>query len=214
MRRFLLASLVVFSCHAQAQMIPIADFDRSGLEGWYRKKFAGETSYALEPSPGGGMALHAQSRASASGYCKDVAIDLTRTPFVSWSWRMDRGPEKLDERSKEGDDHPLRLYFVHRNGWFDAQVVQYAWSLSLPAGTGWYNPFTDRVYQIAVDSGTKQAGTFLSHGRDLRADFATAFHIDTTRIDTVCLMTDSDNSHGEAEAWYGNVTFGPLQQAQ
>ena len=193
-----------------AEEIPVARFSASDLTGWRKTSFAGDTLYRLQhPAPGENLALHAEAKASASGYCRDIEIDLQRTPVVAWVWRMDQGPEGLDERSKRGDDHPLRLYFVHKAGLFGSasQAIEYIWSMSEPVGAVWPNPYARRVMQLVVDSGTEAAGAMQHHKRDLRDDFHTISGIDIDRIDTVCLMTDSDQSRLIYKGRYGDIIF-------
>lgn len=204
MRYLLMNLFVLLPITLYAQDLEIGGFSKSGLDGWYEKNFLGRTSYSLVILDRKQM-LHASAKQSASGYCKDQKIDLTVTPYVAWSWRLDSGPPHLDEKTKSGDDHPLRLYFVHKQGWFNALAIQYAWSLSEPKGSLWPSPYTSHMMQIATDSGEEEAGKLIYHQRNLREDFARAFQKDITHIDTVCIMTDADNSHSSAEAWYGDI---------
>lgn len=195
---------------AMADDIPIARFSAGDLAGWRKTIFAGETVYRLErPNPGEVMALHAEADASASGYCRDVDIDLRRTSLVAWSWRMDVGPEGLDERRKSGDDHPLRLYFVHEAGLFGSAsvAIEYVWSMAEPVGAVWSNPFAHEVMQLAVDSGAGLAGSMQHHRRDLHDDFRRLAGIEIDRVDKVCLMTDSDQSRSISKSWYGDIKF-------
>ncbi len=195
---------------AEPMAVEVGRFSAGDLAGWTETAFAGHTRYDLAAVDSSGrLALRAEARASASGYCRDIEIDLRRTPVVAWSWRMDRGPAGRDERRKSGDDHPLRLYFVHRAGLFGSasRAVEYVWSLGEPAGASWANPFAGTVMQLAVDSGTLAAGSMRHHARDLRADFRTLSGIDIDRIDTVCLMTDSDQSGSDSKGWYGDISF-------
>lgn len=195
---------------AEPPAVAVGRFSSGDLAGWTETAFVGRTRYDVVPLGGAGpLALRAEAQASASGYCRDIEIDLRRTPVVAWSWQMDRGPAGLDERRKSGDDHPLRLYFVHRAGLFGSasRAIAYVWSLGEPAGTAWANPFAREVMQLAVDSGTAAAGSMQHHARDLRADFRALSGIDVDRIDTVCLMTDSDQSGADSKGWYGDISF-------
>lgn len=207
-------TLAVMPATATAEETPIGRFSAGDLAGWQKTVFAGETVYRLErPSPGEDLALHAESHASASGYCRDVSIDLRVTPMVDWSWRMDIGPEnlagKFDERQKSGDDHPLRLYFVHRAGLFGLSSVamEYVWSMTEPVGAHWPNPYAHEVMQLAVDSGTQASGSMQHHSRDLFDDFRRLVGVHIDRIDKVCLMTDSDQSKLVSKGWYGDIGF-------
>ena len=195
---------------ALAEEVAVGRFSAGDMRGWRETSFFGRTTYRIERLKGSGtFALRAEAKASASGFCRDVDIDLRRTPLIDWSWRMDEGPEGLDERRKPGDDHPLRLYFVHKAGLFGgaSRAIAYIWSMSEPVGTAWRNPYAREVMQLAVDSGVASAGSMQSHKRDLRDDFSKLSGLEIDRIDTVCLMTDSDQSKLVSKGWYGDIRF-------
>ena len=192
------------------ERIAVARFSTGDRGGWRDESFAGETAYVFE-AQGAVTALHARAKGTASGLYREIEIDLTKTPVVTWDWALGGGKEGLPARQKTGDDYPLRLYFVVKRGLFnlDTIAVQYVWSLSEAVGSHWPNPFASGVMQIAVDSGTDQRGRFIRHSRDLRADFQKLFGETIDRIDVVAIMTDADNAGGVSEGWYGDVSFGP-----
>ncbi|WP_374370672.1 DUF3047 domain-containing protein [Dongia sp.] len=203
----MMASCAVAAPAAETRRI-IGAFAAGDLDGWKIERFQGETRYRLETREGL-TGLAARADGSASGLYREIEIDLTKTPVVTWSWALGEGRAGLDPRVKAGDDHPLRLYFVVKRGFFnlDTIALQYVWSLSQPAGTHWTNPFADGVKQIAIDSGTGDAGTIRRHRRNLREDFKALFGEDITRIDVTALMTDADNAGGVSQGWYGDITF-------
>lgn len=207
MRFFILIYFLFCTCPTLAQStIKVGNFSGGDLQEWKAQKFVGETLYRLEENEGHRL-LHALAQSSASGLCREVEIDLAKTPILRWSWRMDKGKENLNERTKEGDDHPLRLYLIHKYNFFQATALQYAWSLSERENTAWLSPYTTNMMQLAVNSGTKQAGSLLNHTRNVRADFADFLHERIEQIDEICIMSDADNSRSLADAWYGDIEF-------
>jgi hypothetical protein len=204
---FMMASSAVSAPAAETRRV-IGAFQAGSLDGWEKETFQGETHYRLAAKEGL-MGLAARADGSASGLYREIEIDLTKTPVVTWSWALDEGRTGLDPRVKAGDDHPLRLYFVVKRGFFnfDTIALQYVWSLSQPVGTHWTNPFADGVKQIAIDSGVGDAGTIRRHRRNLREDFRALFGEDITRIDVIALMTDADNAGGVSQGWYGDIAF-------
>ena len=61
--------------------------------------------------------LQAKSDSSASGIAKELTIDLKKTPYLNWSWKVDSALGQMDETSKQGDDYAARLYVVKKGGW-------------------------------------------------------------------------------------------------
>lgn len=67
------------------------------------------------------------------------------------------------------------------------------------------NAFTANAKMIAVESGNGNAGQWLTEERDLFADYRTLFGVDPPEAQAIAIMTDSDNTGGVAEAWYGEI---------
>lgn len=186
----------------------IGRFSASDLKDWQTKSFKGETRYGFDDKSGQ-RALFADSQGAASGLYREIRVDLTRTPWLNWSWRVDKVLNGIDERSKEGDDYPARVYVVVSGGaaFWKTRSLVYVWSSNQPVGATWNNAFTDNARVMALRSGAKGAGRWVNEKRDIRADFRQLFGEDIAAIDAVALMTDTDNSGQSATAWYGDIYF-------
>ena len=186
----------------------IGRFSAGDLKEWQTKGFQGETRYAFDEKSGR-RALFADSRSAASGLYREIRVDLQRTPWLHWSWRVDRVLDGVDERTTAGDDYPARVYVVVSGGaaFWKTRSLVYVWSSHQPVGATWNNAFTSNARVMALRSGTRDAGRWVSEKRDIRADFRQLFGQDIDRIDAVALMTDTDNSGQRAAAWYGDIYF-------
>ena len=186
----------------------IGRFSAGDLKEWQTKAFQGETRYAFDEKSGR-RALFADSRSAASGLYREIQVDLQRTPWLHWSWRVDRVLNGVDERTKAGDDYPARVYVVVSGGaaFWKTRSLVYVWSSHQPVGATWHNAFTSNARVMALRSGTQDAGRWVSEKRDLRADFRQLFGEEIAQIDAVALMTDTDNSGQSATAWYGDIYF-------
>ncbi len=183
---------------------------KNGAKGlWKEREFSGRTVYeavSLDDSP----ALRATSRGSASVLYREIRVDLEKTPYLHWDWRIEKSIGGVDERTKEGDDYSARVYVVRANSVFfwKTRAVNYVWAGSQAAGEAWPSAYTDASYNVALRSGDTRAGRWVHEWRDVRADFRDLFGEDIRYIDGVAIMTDADNSGGEAVGWYRNVFFG------
>jgi hypothetical protein len=148
--------------------------------------------------------------ASASGLFYRREIDLERTPVVEWRWRVDAGFIGNDERSRDGDDYPARLYFVdeRRVARWLTRALNYVWATHEPRGADWPNAYTTGARMIAVRSGADM-GIWHTERRNLREDFRLYHRREVTRISAVAIMTDCDNTGQPVEAWYGGIRFLP-----
>ncbi|HAS50890.1 MAG TPA: hypothetical protein DCS21_03795 [Gammaproteobacteria bacterium] len=186
----------------------IGRFSAGDLRDWQTKSFKGETRYTFDEQ-NGRQVLFADSQGAASGLYREIRINLQRTPWLNWSWRVDQVLSGLDERSKPGDDYPARVYVVASGGaaFWKTRSLIYVWSSHQPVGATWHNAFTSNARAIALRSGTEDAGRWVSEKRNIRADFRQLFGEDLDDIDAVALMTDTDNSGQSATAWYGDIYF-------
>lgn len=188
--------------------LTLGAFAEGDLQGWQEKSFSGHSKYELVERDGR-QVLHASCAGGASVLYREQQIDLTRTPILEWSWRVDAVFAGTDERGKAGDDYPARVYVVVDGGLLPWRTlaVNYVWASTLPAGTEWPNAFTGNAAMLALRSGTDEAGAWHSERRNVRADFRRLHGKRVERIDGVAIMTDCDNTGGTAEAWFGDLRF-------
>jgi hypothetical protein len=186
--------------------VMVGHFSAGDLRDWQSKSFTGKTRYTLVEQHGR-QVLQADSQGMASGLYREMTVDLKRTPYLNWSWRVANVLKGVNERSKQGDDFPARVYVVTSGGVFfwRTRSVVYVWSNNQPPGTIWKNSYTDNARVIALRSG-KPTGWF-TEKRNVRADFRHLFGDAIEQIDAVAIMTDTDNSGQAATAWYGDIYF-------
>ncbi len=83
----------------------------------------------------------------------------------------------------------------------------YVWGHAQPAGaTGW-NRHTDRVRMVVLDSKGGDAGSWRSHARDVRRDWAEAFEGPAPHVSGIGIGADTDNTVAEVEAWFSDLRF-------
>jgi len=187
----------------------IDDFVNGVSAGWEKKVFKGETVYRATLEEGR-PAVKAESRATASALIYKVSLDPKTYPRLSWSWKIVHTIGKGDGRTKAGDDYAARVYVVFPSALFwRTRAVNYIWANRLPRGAFLPNAFTGNAVMVAVESGDGNAGRWIDEERDLVEDYRRAFGEDPPAIGAVAIMTDTDNTGGEADAWYGAIRFLP-----
>ena len=198
------AASIVESLHLQVGRFSIGD-----IVGWQHELFSGETRYRLN-SVDGRMVMSAQSDASASGYYREISVDLTRTPILNWSWRAQQLVRPDDEKEKAGDDFTARIYVVRKGGWWfwNTRVINYVWSFQHARGDAWDSPVAgERARMLAVRDRDDNTQTWYHEKRNIVEDFRNQFGIDVDSIDAIAIMTDSDNTGQSAAADYGDIFF-------
>ena len=198
--------------------------------GWKAFKFTRSkktTSYALK-NDGGDWFVSAESVASASAIYKEMRLDVKDTPLLRWRWKVDGVLKNGDETKKEGDDYAARLYVAfdyepHKASFFErvkrgiaktlfgidmpGNAINYIWANRLEKNKAAWNPFTDKVIMIAVESGGASAGRWVTEERDVYEDYRRYFNGEPPAIAGVAIMTDSDNTREEARASYDDISF-------
>jgi len=210
---YLLAGLIFLTSPAcfsnpGEERIYIGHFSQNHLKNWEEKSFLNKSYYNLVTA-NNTTVLKAQTTAAASGMFREIDIDLTKTPFLNWSWRINNIYQGNNERSKSGDDYPARLYVIVSGGLFfwKTQSVNYVWSSHQTAGTTWDSAYTSNSKMVAVRSGDKETGQWLTEKRNIYTDFKQLFGKEITKINVVAIMSDSDNTKQSATAYYGDIYF-------
>ena len=185
----------------------VSNFASGSLLGWQQKSFQGHTAYQLLAIDGR-QALKASSQASASALYRSVQVDLTQTPLLNWSWRVDTVDPSLDPLQKAGDDFPARIYVV-KKGFFawQTKALNYVWANSHSDLAYWPNPFTASAVMIPVKAGREGLGQWHHQQVDVRADFMRVFNTSVDQIDGVAIMSDSDNAKGATRAYFAELYF-------
>ena len=198
----------VFEPAVGAERVEIGRFSDQDIQNWKMRKFQFETLYSLE-SFEGKFVLKAESDISASAIYKDMQIDLTRTPYLNWSWRVENTLPGLDERTKKGDDFPARVFLIIKSGikGLKSKALNYVWSSTTPQGESWSSPYSTNVKMVALRSGNTELGTWVNEKRNVKKDLKKYFGIDFSSIDSVAVMTDTDNSGKKALTYYGDIYF-------
>ena len=206
--RTLLYLLVINSGMAETK-IPMGLFSQGQLQHWENKQFSGDTHYQLVQLDNTTV-LKAESNATASGLFKQQRIDLDKTPFLRWQWRIDKPFAPLNEQSKAGDDYSARIYVVVNGGWafWKTKAINYVWSSQTEKGRVWDNAFAgNSAMMIALRTSADKNNTWYQEKRNIKADLQAQFGQAFQYIDAIAIMTDTDNAKGSALSYYGDIYF-------
>ena len=190
------------------QNIQIGRFSEGILEGWEEQSFSGITRYQLVQDSQQ-QVLSAQSSDSASGLFYETDIDLTQTPYLNWSWKVENTFSGNDETRRSGDDYPARIFVVVSGGIFfwQTRAINYVWSSDQPAETQWESAVTENAMMLSLRSGDSLSGQWLVEKRNIREDFRRMFGVEVNEIHAVAIMSDSDDTGQSARAYYGDIFF-------
>ncbi len=199
-----------FSHADEVSIIPAGKFSKGELNEWLPKKFVNETSYSLI-KVGENTVLRAVSQNSASGLIKKIRVDIKEYPFLNWSWRIENQlTGTFDEKQKHGDDYAARIYIVVSGGiaFWNTIALNYVWSKNSIKGETWPSAFaTKNSVMVALRSSEAPVSKWHWEKRNIHKDFKELFGREIRFTDAVVLMSDTDNTHKEVTAYYGDIYF-------
>lgn len=190
-------------------------------------KFKKHTTYTLVDD-GGSTVVKASSSAAASGIGARVAIDPHDYPMLEWRWKPASLIASADNAVRQKEDSPVRVIVgfdgdATKLSAADQRAMQIASGLSgqeLPYATLMYiwenkaavdtiipNARTQRVQMLVVESGARGVNEWHTYTRNLMEDFRRAFGEEPGKIISIGIMTDTDNTGEEVEAYYGDIAF-------
>jgi len=210
---FLLLLFVPFTIFSKEQIqggyVVVGKFSSNELTGWKEEVFGEETSYFLTEI-NNEIVLKSLSNSSASGLFKKVTVDIKKYPYLNWRWRVEDRLSPMDETQKSGDDYVARIYVVVSGGLFfwRTKALNYVWSSRTEKEDIWLNAFSpDNTRMIAVRTAEDQLGTWYAEKRNVYEDLKAWIGDDVRTIDAIAIMTDTDNTGGQASAFYGDIYF-------
>ncbi|MGB2741296.1 MAG: DUF3047 domain-containing protein [Cognaticolwellia sp.] len=221
MLRSIIITFSLMVCLPASAAQNLTSLSDNGVENWEAKIFSGESIYSVGEYKGR-MALKALSDKSASGLVLKQQVDLSITPYINWSWLIEKQLLNLNELSKAGDDFVARIYVVIDGGFlvWKTKSLSYVWSSNQAKGMVWDNPFTgSSVKMMSIQGSNSQKGKWFEEKRNLYKDLIDVFGDQGSEsanlkayknIDIIAIMTDTDNSKQTAESYYGDILFTAL----
>lgn len=210
-----------FSAEKPGEVLP------SGWRVWQLSGLKRPTEYRLVDHEGRTV-VFARSRAGASGLVFPISVDLKEYPYLHWHWKVPALIPGADNTRRHTEDSPVRIVitfdgdkstlplderlFADQFRLFTKQefpyaIMMYIWENRAPVGRVIDNLHTARIKMIVAESGEENLGAWLSETRNVYEDFKRAFGEDPPRIRSIGIMTDSDNTGVDAEAYYGDISF-------
>ena len=192
--------------------------------GWEPLRFPSideDTDYILSEEEGR-VVLRADSRGSASALVRRMEVDLTRYPYLSWSWKTGEDCFAGNWRRPEDDDFPLRLlvlfegpgrflsFFRKFGSTFPGDAILYLTESSPVEGEASSSHLSDRIKVVPLSWHREPGFTWDRRVRNVRADYVTVFGKDPGRVAAVAVMTDTDNSGTECVSHFGDIYFSEL----
>lgn len=217
--------ILLFICMTLTQAsaddtVRITEFSSSHIgqqvpDGWEFLDFpriAAKTTYEIIGNIPYEAVIHARSLSGAGGLVRPVTLRAEEFAILSWTWRIDKTISGSVAGSRNGDDFPARMLVSFKKHADKATSIYdnalcYVWADREPVGTFVKNPYHDHVITVVVANGNDRVGEWMEISRNVVNDYITAFGEPPEWISAVTVMTDSDNTRTDAQAWYGPISL-------
>ncbi len=203
---------------------------------WVHQTFPGKRAshYRYERKDGRDT-LMVRAASSASMLRQLVRVEPGQLGQLRFSWMVPALIDAADLSQRDGDDSPVRvvLAFDGDRTRFSAKdaalselsemltgeplpfaTLMYVWSNHKAPGTVVVNPRTSRIRKLVMESGPGRLRQWLDYERDVRADYVNAFGEAPGALLAIGIMTDTDNTQSQAQAWYGPVRHVLMTEAK
>jgi hypothetical protein len=208
----------------------------AGAAAWVHKTFPGKAPTRFRYARLDGRdAISVQAESSASMLRQQFRIEAADLGRVRFSWKVPELIAQADLALRDKDDAPVRivLAFEGDRSRFSARdaalselaraltgedlpyaTLMYVWCNKRAPGSVIASPRTDRVRKLVVESGARRLNQWLDYERDIRADYERVFGEAPGALVGIAIMSDSDNTRSNAQAWYGPVRLVPRKRAR
>jgi hypothetical protein len=205
--------LVVFSCILLQQIvladkIVVFDFTEDEFKKLKVKKVKGKTTWSLGFNKNGNF-IKAEAEGKGSGLGKEVEINLSKTPFINITWKVEKDLSGIIENSKKGHDYAARVFVIKKTGStvLSNRAINYVFSSNNSIGDYWSSPYTKKSIDYVLSTTKDNLDTWVTVKANVKKHFKKLHGLDVDELSGVAIMTDTDNSKLKAIAYYQNIYF-------
>ena len=202
--------LNVLTAHGEPEIV-VMDFSAAmpldpPPAGWDHRRFwtraPAELSFAVKD---GVPALRFATRSSASMLFRHVDIDLAAYPVLKWRWYVEQPIDSdVDERTREGDDHPARLFLAFQTASGERRAMEIVWGNKLKAGD--YKFIGAFPHYVADGGDPSLLHAWRAEVLDLRPVYRRIWPDGApARLVDIALFCDSDDTRTSSVAYFADV---------
>ena len=205
---FFLIFTQLFSYVSLAETVKVFDFTEEELKTLKVKKVKGETSWTLGSNEKGSY-IKAEAEGKGSGLGKELAINLSKTPFINITWKIEKDLSGIIENSKKGHDYAARVFVIKKTGStaLSNRAINYVFSSNNSIDENWPSPYTKKSIDYVLSTTKKNSNEWVTVKANVKEHFKKLHNIDVNELTGVAIMTDTDNSKLKAISYYQNIYF-------
>jgi hypothetical protein len=204
----ILFPFLLFSNIVLAEKIYVFDFTEDEFKTLKVKKIKGETTWRLDSNEKGNY-IKAEAEGKGSGLGKKVKIDLSKTPFINITWKVEKDLSGINEKTKKGHDYAARVFVIKKTGstMLSNRAINYVFSSNQNVDENWLSPYTKKSVDYVLSTTKKNLDTWVTVKANVKDHFKKFHDLDVVDLTGVAIMTDTDNSKLKAISYYQNIYF-------
>ena len=207
----LIILIITFQQSLLAETVKVFDFTESEFETLKVKKVRGaknKTKYKLGKNENGNF-IRSEAEYAASGLGKEIELNLSKTPFLNITWKVEKALSGINENTKKGHDYAARVFVIKKTGAtpLSNRVMNYVYSSNNEINTNQPSPYTKKSIDYVLSTTKKSLNEWVTVKVNVKEHFKKFHNLDVNDIQGVAIMTDTDNSKMHAIAYYQNVFF-------
>ena len=167
-----------------------------------------KTKYSLGSNENGNF-LRGEAENAASAIGKNIKIDLSITPYINITWKIEKDLSGINENSKKGHDYAARVFVIKKTGVtpLSKRAMNYVFSSNNEINNNWPSPYTKKSIDYILSTTKENLNEWVTVKANVKEHFKKYHDLDVDEIDGVAIMTDTDNSKLKAIAYYQNIYF-------
>ncbi len=203
--------ILIFQKTLLAETIKVFDFTEVEFSNLKVKKVRGaknKTKYSLGENKNGNF-IRSEAKNAASGLGKEIKIDLSKTPFLNITWKVEKNLPGINENNKKGHDYAARVFVIKKTGAtpLSNRAMNYVYSSNNAINTNQPSPYTKKSIDYVLSTTTENLNKWITVKVNVQEHFKKFHNLDIGDIEGIAIMTDTDNSKKSAIAYYQNIYF-------
>jgi hypothetical protein len=152
-----------------------------------------------------GRCLHLKSESASFGLERDLDVDPSQMPYLTWTWKVTQIPSNGDFRRAATDDQAAQVLVAFS----DRHIVSYIWDSTAPKGMAQSASFIPlmHVFDVVCESGMAQANQWVSENHNVLADYQRAYGKLPSHVKGIRIQINSQHTGAIAESFFGDVAF-------
>ena len=203
--------ILIFQQSLLAETIKVFDFGETEFAKLKIKKVRGadnKTKYSLGKNENGNF-IRSEAENAASGLGKEINIDLSRTPFLNITWKVEKDLSGINENIKKGHDYAARVFVIKKTGAtpLSNRAMNYVYSSNNEINSNQPSPYTKKSIDYVLSTTRENLNNWVTVKVNVKEHFKKFHGLEVDDIEGVAIMTDTDNSKKLAIAYYQNIYF-------